>query len=137
MHFVSLWSFFEEALIFSGFDCSKLRIFGSCTSSKVVVEIHQLLVDTMADVPFMLVVQCWLCRLRCTSRCVRFPGSHAHDARHHGRFGPDEQLCACSDLFKAGIAGGIASRPFAGMRGRLFGTLYTGTGDRVHRDTAP
>ena len=88
---------------------------------RLTIEIPQLLVDTMADVPFMLVVQCWLRRLRCTSRRVRFPGSQVHDARHHGRFGPDEQLCACSDLFKAGIAGGIASRAFAGMRGRLFG----------------
>ena len=138
--------------------CRKLRTLRSCSSSKVVdiyvftqflfpmvlfvqktIEIPQLLVDTMADVLFMLVVQCWLCRLRCTSRCVRFPGSQVHDARHHGRFGPDEQLCACSDLFKTGIAGGIASRAFAGMRGRLFGEMCIGTGrgGRVHRDTVP
>ena len=91
--------------------CRKLRILRSCSSSKVVdihvftqmlfpmvlivqktTEIPQLLVDTMADVPFVLVVQCWLCRLRCTSRCVRLPGSQAHDARRHGRYGPDGQL---------------------------------------------
>ena len=96
---------FEDAHIFSGLDCSKLRILRNCSSSKVVdilvftqllfpmvlfvqktIEVPQLLVDTMADVPFMLVVQCWLCRLRCTSRCVRFPGSEAHDARRHGRY---------------------------------------------------
>ena len=51
----------------------------------------------------------------------------------------NEQLCACSDLFKAGIVGGKASRAFAGMRGRLFGALCIGTGPggRVHRGTAP
>ena len=63
-----------------GFDC-KLRILRSCSSSKVVdilvftqllfpmvvfqktIEIPQLLVDTVADVPFVLVVQVLTCRL--------------------------------------------------------------------------
>ena len=63
-----------------GFDC-ELRILRSCSSSKVVdilvftqfpftmvlfqktIEIHQLLVDTMADVPFVPIVQVLTCRL--------------------------------------------------------------------------
>ena len=37
-----------------------------------------------------------------------------------------------SDMFKAGIAGGNASRAvIAGIRGRLFRALYTGTGPGV------
>ena len=36
--------------------------------------------------------QSWLCWLRCTSRCFLFPGSQAHDARHHGLYEPKGQL---------------------------------------------
>ena len=82
--------------------------------------------------------QGWFCWCHCSSRRALFPVWLAHDARHHGRYGPDDQLCACSDLFKAGFDGGNASRAFPATMGRLFGALCIGTGPggRVHRDTA-
>ena len=48
------------------------------------------------------------------------PGWHAHDARHHGRYGQKDSfaLIPCSDMCKAGIAGDNAPcAVFARMRG--------------------
>ena len=42
--------------------------------------------------PLQLFVQGGFGLLRCTSRCFLFPGSQAHDARHHGRHAPEGQL---------------------------------------------
>ena len=38
-------------------------------------------------------VQGWFCWWRCTSRCVPFDCRQAQDARHHGRYGPEGQVC--------------------------------------------
>ena len=52
-----------------------------------------------------------------------FSGWHAHDARHHGRYGQKDSfaLIPCSDMCKAGIAGDNAPcAVFARMRGWIF-----------------
>ena len=59
-----------------------------------------MMLDIIAGIRRTVVVACtgWLCRFRCTSRSVRSSGSQAHDARHHGRYGPEGDFSRSSSF---------------------------------------
>ena len=75
--------------------------------------------------------ECWFCWLQYTSRCVLLPRSPAHDARHHGRYGPfgsAAPLCcesvgvamSCGGGFPPGGAYGSVWNSVKPMTGKFF-----------------